>query len=70
MGYIDVGAAAKKWNISERSVRNYCQNGRVPGAVQDKSAWLIPDDAEKPVRKQRSGKIPTDVSIFFTNFIH
>ena len=61
MGYIDVSAAAKKWNISERSVRNYCQNGRVPGAVQDKSAWLIPDDAEKPVRKQRSGKIPTDV---------
>lgn len=61
MGYIDVGAAAKKWNISERSVRNYCQNGRVPGAIQDKSAWLIPDDAEKPVRKQRSGKIPTDV---------
>jgi Fic family protein len=41
--------------------RNYCQNGRVPGAVQDKSAWLIPDDAKKPIRKQRSGKIPTDV---------
>ena len=61
MGYIDVSAAAKKWNISERSVRNYCQNGRVPGAVQDKSAWLIPDDAKKPIRKQRSGKIPTDV---------
>lgn len=61
MGYIDVSAAAKKWNISERSVRNYCQNGRVLGAVQDKSAWLIPDDAKKPIRKQRSGKIPTDV---------
>lgn len=61
MGYIDVSAAGKKWNISERSVRNYCQNGRVPGAVQDKSAWLIPDDAKKPIRKQRSGKIPTDV---------
>jgi Fic family protein len=61
MGYIDVSAAAKKWNISERSVRNYCQNGRVPGAVQDKSAWLIPDYAQKPARKQRSGKIPTDV---------
>lgn len=61
MRYIDVSAAAKKWNISERSVRNYCQNGRVPGAVQDKSAWLIPDDAQKPIRKQRSGKIPTDV---------
>lgn len=29
--------------------------------MQDKAAWLIPDDAEKPVRKQRAGKIPTDV---------
>lgn len=48
-------------NISERSVRNYCQNGSVPGAVQDKLAWLIPDDAHKPIRKQRSGKIPTDL---------
>jgi len=61
MGYINVGAAAKKWNISERSVRNYCRNGRVPGAAQDGSVWLIPDNAEKPARKQRSGKIPTDV---------
>ena len=61
MGYINVGAAAKKWNISERSVRNYCRNGRVPGATQDGLVWLIPDNAEKPARKQRSGKIPTDV---------
>ena len=61
MGYIDVSTAAKKWRISERSVRNYCQNGRVPGAVLDKSAWLIPDDAVKPARKQRAGRIPIDV---------
>ena len=53
MGYIDVSTAAKKWNVSERSVRNYCQNGRVPGALQDKAAWLIPDDAEKPARNRK-----------------
>ena len=61
MGYIDVSAAAKKWNVSERSVRNYCQLGRVPGVVFDKGIWRIPDDAEKPERKRRSGKIPTDI---------
>ncbi len=61
MGFIDASAAANKWNISERSVRNYCQLGRVPGAVIDKGMWLIPDNAEKPERKQRAGKIPTDI---------
>ncbi len=33
MRYIGVKEAATKWNISERSVRNYCTNGRIPGAV-------------------------------------
>ena len=51
MGFIDASAAANKWNISERSVRNYCQLGRVPGAVIDKGMWLIPDNAEKPLEK-------------------
>ena len=30
MKYISVAETAKKWNISERSVRNYCAQGRVP----------------------------------------
>ena len=29
MGFIFVKEAAKKWNISERSVRNYCENNRI-----------------------------------------
>lgn len=62
MGYIDVHTAAEKWDLSERSVRNYCRSGRVPGAVFGRSAWLIPDDAEKPGRKKRSGKVPVDVT--------
>ena len=61
MDYISVNAAAKKWNISARSVRNYCQLGRVPGAVMDQGCWLIPADADKPVRKQRAGNIPADL---------
>lgn len=33
MNYLSVAEIAKKWNISERSVRNYCSQGRVDGAI-------------------------------------
>ena len=32
MQYRSVNEIAKKWNVSERSVRNYCAHGRVDGA--------------------------------------
>lgn len=31
MRYLSVAEIDKKWNISERSVRNYCAQGRVIG---------------------------------------
>lgn len=50
MGFLTVSEIAKKWKISERSVRNYCQQGRVKGAEQKGKLWLIPEDAKKPKR--------------------
>ena len=44
---------AAMWGVSERSVRNYCALGRVPGAVLEGKAWLIPSGAEKPAREKR-----------------
>lgn len=39
MKYLSVKEIAVLWNTSERSVRNYCAAGRVPGArVQSKKA--------------------------------
>lgn len=38
------------WNISERSVRNYCALGRVEGAILEGGVWKIPLNAKKPVR--------------------
>ena len=32
MKYLSVAETAKKWKISERSVRNYCALGRIDGA--------------------------------------
>ena len=58
MNYISVSESAKKWNISERSVRNYCAEGRVPGAVLVGKTWMVPESAEKPNRKTRSDAAP------------
>jgi excisionase family DNA binding protein len=48
--YISVKEAAKRWGISERSVRNYCANGRIPDAFITGKTWNIPEIAEKPGR--------------------
>lgn len=48
--YMTIKEASIKWNISERSVRNYCALGRVEGAIFDGKSWQIPFDAKKPTR--------------------
>ena len=53
----------KKWGISERSVRNYCADGRVAGARLVGKTWEIPFDAEKPKRAVRSDKKRTLLDI-------
>ena len=61
MDYISVSQAAEKWGVSERSIRNYCQQGRIIGAVLNGHSWLIPENSEKPDRKKRQGKVPDDL---------
>ena len=51
--YISVEEAAQNWQISERSARNYCAQGRVEGALLEGKTWKIPSDAKKPDRKLR-----------------
>lgn len=50
---------AKKWRISERSVRNYCALGKIAGAFLTGKTWAIPDDAQKPDRANKKVKLPT-----------
>lgn len=50
MKYLSVADMAKKWNLSVRSVRNYCAKGRVDGAYLIGKTWQIPENAEKPER--------------------
>lgn len=53
MRYLSVTEIAKKWNISERSVRNYCAHGRVQGAFLTGKTWNIPENVEKPERSNK-----------------
>ena len=51
--YISVKEASKLWELSIRSVRNYCAQGKVPGALLEGKTWKIPSNAQKPGRKPR-----------------
>ena len=53
MKYISVAEAAKRWGISERSVRNYCANGRIPDAFLTGKTWNVPETAVKPERANK-----------------
>lgn len=48
MEYISVSEYAKKWNVSERTVRNYCATEKIKGAFLTGKTWNIPHDAALP----------------------
>ena len=60
MDYASVAKMAEKWGISERSVRNYCAQGRIAGAKLIGKTWYIPEDAAKP---ERVNKKKADASL-------
>lgn len=47
---------AEKWGVSDRTVRNYCREGRIEGAYLIGKTWNIPIDAVKPQRRVKSDK--------------
>lgn len=58
MEFISVSEAAKRWGVSERSVRNYCAQGRITGAFLTGKTWNIPTTAEKPDRLNKYVDMP------------
>lgn len=46
------------WNLSERTIRNYCANHKIPGAYMAGKTWFIPSAASIPARKVREPKTP------------
>lgn len=53
MKYVSVANIARMWNVSERTVRNYCAQGRIPNAFLTGKTWNIPEDAQRPERKNK-----------------
>ena len=53
MKYLSVSQIAKLWNMSERSVRNYCAKGKIYDAFLTGKTWNIPENAIKPDRKNK-----------------
>ena len=62
--YISVEEASQNWQLSERSVRNYCAQGRVEGALLEGKSWKIPSTAEKPDRKPRHSSVEETLLAF------
>lgn len=63
MRYLSVSEIAQKWSISERSVRNYCTQGRVTGAFLSGKTWSIPETATKPQRINKNKQKTTLLDI-------
>ena len=58
MKYVSVAQIAKKWNVSERTVRNYCAEGKIPEAFLTGKTWNIPEDAQRPDRINKKSDEP------------
>lgn len=58
MKYVSVAQIAKKWGVSERTVRNYCAEGKIPEAFLTGKTWNIPEDAQRPDRINKKSDEP------------
>lgn len=56
MDYISVTEFAKRFGVAERTVRNYCAQGKIDGAVLVGKTWSLPVNARLPERRARGHK--------------
>ena len=53
--------AAEKWGISGSMLSRLFREGRIAFAEKSKGSWMIPEDAQKPVRKTRNDVKPENL---------
>ena len=58
MAYLSVSEIAGRWGVSERTVRNYCAAGKIPGAFLTGKTWNVPDNAQRPKRANQKADEP------------
>lgn len=61
MNFLSVAEIAKKWGLAERTVRNYCNNGRISGAFLTGKTWNIPENAKRPERINKKNTEPQNL---------
>lgn len=57
MKYLTVAQIAKLWEVSERTVRNYCAQGKIDGAYINGKTWCIPENSKKPKKSKTTAAI-------------
>ena len=53
MEFITVSQYAELHNLSERTVRNWCSEGKMDGAFLSGKTWIIPADTPLPQKGKR-----------------
>lgn len=61
MKFLSVAQVAKNWNLSERTVRNYCARGKIPDAFLTGKTWNIPENTEPPKRSNSVKQAPSNL---------
>ncbi len=56
MEFVSTKVYAEAHGLAERTVRNYCVQGKIPGAVLMGKTWNVPSDAPLPTRKNARTK--------------
>ena len=64
MKYLSVAEMAKRWKVAERTVRNYCANGKIQDAFLTGKTWNIPETAQRPDRINKHHEEPATLLEF------
>ena len=59
--YHSVSELVKLWEMSERTIRNYCATGKIPDAVLVGKTWKIPENSINPAKKKRFEETVLDI---------
>ena len=58
MKFLKIDEIAARWGISPRAVQLLCKEGKIVGAQRFGRAWMIPEDAIRPIdRRTREGRV-------------
>lgn len=58
MRFLKIEEIAAKWELSPRAVQILCKEGKIVGAQRFGRAWMIPEDATRPIdRRTRAGRV-------------